>query len=589
MAAITRSQRLPNQDIGLYVTIFTTAHALIHGLGAPMEVAEASDSRSLPSFHFSHYPNQVKRTAWYYRQCAPVEVAETSDSLSLPSFHFTRSSTFENRNADIDAIPHTAMAATTIQVWLPRQDTGIGAQKCEDLREFDDVVYPTRKDACFARGLLEDDKEYIDGIIEASLRLYGEDVASFSARRFTFRKNQTQSSRNIVNMPYPDCEFTMEGYNCLVYDELDYKISDLILQHRALYAALTNEKKVIYETIVDAAENNKGGMFFDYGYGGTGKTFLYKTLTAALRSKRQIVINVASSGIASLLLDGGRTAHSRFVIPINVVEDSLCTITADSDLADLIRETKLIIWDEAPMINRLAFEAIDRTLRDIATGTQMLIRFLALLLMESLHRCVGSNPADVEEINDFAQWILNTGEGKIVYDDWEQNMFDPTYFQDKAILAPTHEQVDKVNNRMMAMLPGREKVCYSSDTVTDVDIDFNYSEALYTTEFLNSIRMSGIPHHKLVLKVGAPVMCMRNIDQRGGLCNGTRLQILRMAVNNIEAKIISGCKVGFIVAIPWMNISPTDKKMPFQLDRRQFPVQVCFAMTINKVKAKLCL
>ncbi|GJR86147.1 ARID DNA-binding domain-containing protein [Tanacetum coccineum] len=92
---------------------------------------------------------------------------------------------------------------------------------------------------------------------------------------------------------------------------------------------------------------------------------------------------------------------------------------------------------------------------------------------------------------------------KEVYDDWEQNMFDPTYFQDRAILAPTHEQVDKVNNRMMAMLPGREKVCYSSDTVTDVDIDFNYSEALYTIEFLNSIRMSGIPHHKLVLKVGA--------------------------------------------------------------------------------------
>ncbi|GKF54120.1 ATP-dependent DNA helicase PIF1-like protein [Tanacetum coccineum] len=53
--------------------------------------------------------------------------------------------------------------------------------------------------------------------------------------------------------------------------------------------------------------------------------------------------------IASLLLDGGRTAHSWFAIPITVVEDSMCTIAADSDLADLIRETKLIIWDEALM------------------------------------------------------------------------------------------------------------------------------------------------------------------------------------------------------------------------------------------------
>ncbi|GJR37369.1 ATP-dependent DNA helicase PIF1-like protein, partial [Tanacetum coccineum] len=94
-----------------------------------------------------------------------------------------------------------------------------------------------------------------------------------------------------------------------------------------------------------------GGMLFVYAYGGNGKTFLYKTLTAPFRSKGQIVLNVASSGIASLLLDGGRTAHSRFAIPINIVEDFMCTISVDSDLAELIRETKLIIWDEAPMIN----------------------------------------------------------------------------------------------------------------------------------------------------------------------------------------------------------------------------------------------
>ncbi|GJU36794.1 ATP-dependent DNA helicase PIF1-like protein [Tanacetum coccineum] len=121
-----------------------------------------------------------------------------------------------------------------------------------------------------------------------------------------------------------------------------------------------------------------------------------------------------------------------------------------------------------------------------------------------------------------------------------------------------------------------------SCTYTRADIDFNFSESLYTTEFLNTIKMSGIPHHKLVLKIGAPVMCMRNIDQRGGLCNGTRLQVLRMSKINIECKIISGGKVGTVVAIPRMNISPSDKKMPFQLNRRQFPVALCFAMTINK-------
>ena len=55
------------------------------------------------------------------------------------------------------------------------------------------------------------------------------------------------------------------------------------------------------------------------------------------------MLNVASSGIAALLLEGGRTAHSRFAIPLNVLDDSMCHIPGDSDLAELIRKCKLII------------------------------------------------------------------------------------------------------------------------------------------------------------------------------------------------------------------------------------------------------
>ena len=236
-----------------------------------------------------------------------------------------------------------------------------------------------------------------------------------------------------------------------------------------------------------------------------------------------------------------------------------------------------------------------------------------LKLTENMRLRVGCNPSDAETIKDFAEWILNIGDGKIggkndghaevvfpnemlipnsnnhvesiikeTYEDWEQHLWEPSYFQDRAILAPTHEEVEKINSSMMSKLEGEEKVYYSSDTISDIDVDFNYNESLYSTEFLNSIKCSGIPNHKLVLKVGAPVMCLRNIDQRGGLCNGTRLQILRMGVTNIEAKIISGGKLGEVIAIPRMIISPSDKKMPFQLKRKQFPISVSFAMTINK-------
>lgn len=70
-------------------------------------------------------------------------------------------------------------------------------------------------------------------------------------------------------------------------------------------------------------------------------------------------------GIASLLLPGGRTTHSRFVIPLELMENSTCGIKQNTHLAELMQEVRLIIWDEAPMTQRYAFEALDKTLRDI--------------------------------------------------------------------------------------------------------------------------------------------------------------------------------------------------------------------------------
>ncbi len=73
------------------------------------------------------------------------------------------------------------------------------------------------------------------------------------------------------------------------------------------------------------------------------KTYIWKTISAAIRSRGEIVLSVASSGIASLLLAGGRTAHSRFLIPISINENSVYSIKPNSDLAELLVRTSLII------------------------------------------------------------------------------------------------------------------------------------------------------------------------------------------------------------------------------------------------------
>ncbi|CAN7055491.1 unnamed protein product, partial [Brassica oleracea var. botrytis] len=103
----------------------------------------------------------------------------------------------------------------------------------------------------------------------------------------------------------------------------------------------------------------------ELGKRGTRKTFLYQTIISRLRSRKQIVLPVASSGIAALLLPNGRTAHSRFNIPFKLDKDKLYNIKPGTMLAELIEKTDLIIWDEAPMTHKHAFEALDKTLKDI--------------------------------------------------------------------------------------------------------------------------------------------------------------------------------------------------------------------------------
>ena len=77
-------------------------------------------------------------------------------------------------------------------------------------------------------------------------------------------------------------------------------------------------------------------------------------------------------------------------------------------------------------------------------------------------------------------------------------------------------------------------------------------------------------------------MLLRNIDQANGLCNGTRLQVLKLTRTSIHARIINGTNFGKTVIIPRLRVTPSDKRLPLKIVRKQFPISVSFAMTINK-------
>lgn len=171
-------------------------------------------------------------------------------------------------------------------------------------------------------------------------------------------------------MPNADHDLNSHQDNRLINDELNYDRVALTEEHVQLLEKMTNEQRGVYDTVVNAVTADKGGLFFLNAFGGAGKTFIWRALAAGYRSKGDIVLTVASSGVAALLIPGGRTAHSRFAIPLIVHEDSTCNIPIGSPLAQLIEKAKLIIWDEAPMMHKHCFEAVDRTLKDILRFTR---------------------------------------------------------------------------------------------------------------------------------------------------------------------------------------------------------------------------
>ncbi|KAH1137129.1 hypothetical protein GYH30_027208 [Glycine max] len=365
-------------------------------------------------------------------------------------------------------------------------------------------------------------------------------------------------------------------------------------------------------TVVDRQECR---IYFLYDYGGTGKTFMWKTLTSTLRSQRQIVL-------------------------VPTFDNSICNIHQGSELAELLKVTKLIIWDEAPMAHKFCFEALDKSLRDImglgnesstifggkviAFGRdfhqilpviprgsrsyiihstinasyiwdhyEMLILKKNMCLQSSMDNLYANGiffePNDGYAIIEIPQELLILDFNDLIHgivSSTYPNLMDQynkeEYLQCKAILASTTVIVDEINDYVLSLVLGGEKEYLSLDMVDKSDAAVSQAWEALTPEFLNSLRTSGLPNDKIKLKVGSPIMVLRNIDQFEGLCNDTRLIGTRLANHVFQAKIIDGNKNGNMIYIPRMCMSLSQSPCPFKLIRRQFPIMLSYAMTINK-------
>ena len=302
-------------------------------------------------------------------------------------------------------------------------NTRKGPTSFEDLRTVVDDdgnknVCPTYQEAAFHMGLIQDDKEWDLALEESSHVAMPAQIRSLFVIILThglpqnsivlwdkykdsmsedFRYKRTGRRHD----PSSDREFTDEDYNealldiesqlqafpksktedyglpktreptttCVdphrmvaeVRDALNFDRDDEGKKKEELLSKFNEEQMRAFEEINESVRNDEGKCFYLDGAGGCGKTTVAKALLYSARSRGEIAIACASSGIASTLLPKGQTAHSAFKIPIEgLSEHSTCNVGGLSGRAELLRRVKFIVWDEAFMVHQYGFGAVVR-------------------------------------------------------------------------------------------------------------------------------------------------------------------------------------------------------------------------------------
>lgn len=260
------------------------------------------------------------------------------------------------------------------------------------LKTVNGILHPTFQSACKALGLLEDDKHWDSTLEDAALcdspyklrelftvmlvfchlsdplslwEKYKDSLSEDITRQV--EKELQEGAQQVMTEVYNRCLVLIEdgvaglgGQGLLQYGlpqatrsggvlsnrdylrETGYDTNALAQMVSNKEGSLTDEQLAVYRQVLGSIESGAGQIFFLDAPGGTGKTFLINLLLAKVRSVRGIALAAASSGIAATLLEGGKTAHSAFKLPLNLihVETPLCNISKQSNMAQVLRDCK---------------------------------------------------------------------------------------------------------------------------------------------------------------------------------------------------------------------------------------------------------
>ncbi|GJS80299.1 DNA helicase PIF1, ATP-dependent [Tanacetum coccineum] len=274
-----------------------------------------------------------------------------------------------------------------------------GTQSFEKLMMVNKQTYATFKAACFAYGLLNDNKEC------RSLQLWEENWTAL-LEDMLHKKGYSKEFQDLLR-PNPQLLTNLD--NRLIREALDFDVNKSRAKDAQLHSLLNPEQRMVYDKVIEST--------------------------------------YSESGIASLLLLGGRTTHNRFVIPLELVENNTYGIKQNTHLAELMQQVKLVIWDEAPMTRR---------------------------------HCIVTPAWRPDSPQQICHPVRSGGEQHV-------RQYDESYLKERAIRTPRTDDADAINEFMFKKLGGASVTYHSADEICKASTDTEDQHHLYPVEFLNTL------------------------------------------------------------------------------------------------------